>query len=74
MITQTCSDYCPTTPPCALNWFASPCICMVSAGGVAPTVSAQQQPTQETRDRATHEEPRAERTTHERGRHKAEER
>lgn len=70
MITQTCSDYCPTTPPCALNWFASPCICMVSAGGEAPTVAGALRAGAE---QAT-QEPRAERTTHERGRHKAEER
>jgi hypothetical protein len=31
---------CPPYPPVyQLPWFASPCICIVSAGGVAPTVA-----------------------------------
>lgn len=34
-----CVIGCPVTPTCELNWFASPCICMVSAGGEAPVVA-----------------------------------
>lgn len=58
-MTHTCTDFCAGPAPCVLNWFKSPCICMVSAGGVSPTVgerAAEQQTaaSRETRHRAEH--------------------
>jgi hypothetical protein len=41
-MTSTCTQWCMLPPLCELNYFAGPCICMVSMGGVAPTITATQ--------------------------------